>query len=393
VRSRYRLVGVAVLMLCALALTATAALPELLVRFLNVGQGDAILISRGDIDILIDSGPSAGIVPLLQTYIQEPLEAMILTHAHTDHYRGLDDVLRAFEVLEVFTSSDHRDKSTYQTFLSAVSDEGLLPTEVGRGDTITPGELTLSVLHPLVIDTREDMENVNSVVLQLSYGEIDFLFTGDLEESAENELVLAGVLEDIDVLKVAHHGSRYGSTEGFLDAVLPEIAIYSAGVDNSYNHPHDEAITRLCDIGAEIYGTDIHGTVTVMTDGEDYSVVTSTGQPAIVCENGGQNGSGEPLLLLVDPVEATGQGGYATCSAHTVPGATCTIAVYYSSGKSTAAGLGPKVADAAGNVSWTWKVGTRTAPGSYRTVVTASAGESTLSETVYFQVLDTGKPG
>ena len=392
--SRTRGMGVlAILAACIVALTAAAELPGLSVRFLDVRQGDAILIDLGDLEILIDGGPSRDVVDLLIPYIQGPLEVVVLTHAHTDHYGGLDDVLERFYVLEVVTSADHRDKSTYRAFLADVAAEGCMTSEVARGDAITLGGLSLSVLHPLTITTGEGLENLNSVVLELSYGDVDFLFTGDLESSAETELVLAGVLRDIDILKVAHHGSRYGSTQGFLDAVLPEVAIYSAGEGNGYGHPHDEAITRLCGVGAEIYGTDVHGTVTVTTDGEDYAVVTTSGQPPIACETDGQDGSGAPLSLAVDPVAATGQGSYATHTAHTSPGAYCTITVYYKSGPSTASGLGAKTADSDGNVSWTWKVGTRTTPGTYRIVVTAALGGATRSETVYFQVLDTGSPG
>jgi len=390
--SRTRGMGVlAILAACIVALTAAAELPGLSVRFLDVRQGDAILIDLGDLEILIDGGPSRDVVDLLIPYIQGPLEVVVLTHAHTDHYGGLDDVLERFYVLEVVTSADHRDKSTYRAFLADVAAEGCMTSEVARGDAITLGGLSLSVLHPLTITTGEGLENLNSVVLELSYGDVDFLFTGDLESSAETELVLAGVLRDIDILKVAHHGSRYGSTQGFLDAVLPEVAIYSAGEGNGYGHPHDEAITRLCGVGAEIYGTDVHGTVTVTTDGEDYAVVTASGLDPFECE--GPPPPRGTLSLGVDPVAATGQGSYATATAHTSPGANCTIAVYYNSGKSTAAGLGGKTADAAGNVSWSWKVGTRTTPGTYRIVVTATLGGATRSETVYFQVLDTGSPG
>lgn len=385
-----RIAALAILTASVFSLTA-AALPQLSVRFLNVGQGDAILIDLGELELLIDGGPSRDVVSLLTQYIDGPLEVMVLTHAHTDHYGGLDDVLEQFDVLEVVTSADHRDKSTYQAFLADVAAEGSLTVEVNRGDMITLGNLSLSVLHPLTVDTREDMENLNTVVLQLSYGTVDFLFTGDLEASAENELVLSGILEDIDILKVAHHGSRYGSTRAFLDAVVPEVAIYSAGTGNTYRHPHEEAIGRLCGIGAAVYGTDVHGTVTVTTDGEDYSVVTASGLDPICCEAPLQPPLGQ-IRLEVDPVAATGQGSHATLTAHTSPGANCTIAVYYSS-KSTAAGLEPKVADGAGNVSWTWKVGTRTTPGSYRIVVTAAVGGTTASDTVYFQVLDTGSPG
>jgi len=239
------------------------------VYFLDVGQGDAILIDMGELEVLIDGGPGAAVADLLMPYVDGALEMIFLTHAHTDHYGGLDDVLEHFQVLEVLTSQHHPSKTTYNAFLADVAAEGAIRTEVSRGDTVTIGGALLHVLHPLMIGSEE---NPNSLVLQLSYGEIDFLFTGDLEESAEHELVLAGVLQDIDILKVAHHGSRYGSTQAFLDLVKPEIAIYSAGAGNGYGHPHGETLQRLEATGAAVYGTDVCGTIRVSCTPSDYSI-------------------------------------------------------------------------------------------------------------------------
>lgn len=359
---------------------SVVALPELFVRVLDVGQGDAILIDLGELEVLIDGGTSKSVVGLLAPYVDGALEAVVLTHAHIDHYGGLDDVLDSYQVLEVITSAHHPNKVTYNSLLNDVASEGSVHTEVRRGDTIEVGSLSLAVLHPLHITAEE---NRNSLVLLLTYGEVDFLFTGDLEEIAETELVFANVLQDVDVLKVAHHASRHGSMESFLDEIEPEIAIYTAGEGNSYGHPHSEAIDRLREIGAKIYGTDIHGTITVVTDGSDYSVVTENEDSYIE----------HVLFLEVNPVDAVGQGSNATCSARTLPGAYCTITVYYKSGPSTAMGLEPVLADASGQVNWTWKVGTRTTPGTWRIVITATLGETTAEQPTQFQVLDTGNPG
>jgi beta-lactamase superfamily II metal-dependent hydrolase len=111
-------------------------------------------------------------------------------------------------------------------------------------------------------------------VLSLEYGSVDFLFDGDAEQDAEASMISAGVLEDVDILKVGHHGSNTASSQAFLDVVKPEVAIYMAGVGNTYGHPHAETITKLENISAEIYGTDVNGTIVVTTDGVDYSITT-----------------------------------------------------------------------------------------------------------------------
>ncbi len=110
----------------------------------------------------------------------------------------------------------------------------------------------------------------------LSYGDIDFLFTGDAEEEAESSMIAAGILADIDILKVVYNASRSSSSQAFLDIVQPEVAIYMAGEDNTYGHPHAETIEALEDIGAEVYGTDVCGTITVVTNGNEYTISECT---------------------------------------------------------------------------------------------------------------------
>jgi competence protein ComEC len=150
-----------------------------------------------------------------------------------------------------------------------------------RGEQISLGDLTFDVLHP-TLPLGSD-KNENSIVLELAFGQIDFLFTGDVESGGEASMLEAGLIDDIDILKVSHHGSKYCSTANFLAAAQPEIAIYSAGANNTYGHPAPETITRLCDIGAIIYGTDVHGTIVVMTDGMTYDIYPSNDVPPVDC--------------------------------------------------------------------------------------------------------------
>ena len=147
---------------------------ELKVHFIDVGQGDSILIDLGETEVLIDGGgKSPGVVAYLNDYVDGVLEIMVATHPHADHIGGLIAVLDAFEVEEIWHNGDSSTSKTYSQFMSAVSTEGAQVYEGTRGDIIKVGELTFSVLHPVSLD---DATNNNSIVLSLSYGEIDFLF-------------------------------------------------------------------------------------------------------------------------------------------------------------------------------------------------------------------------
>jgi len=247
---------------------------ELKVHFIDVGQGDAILIDLEDIEILIDGGDrSPGVTGYLDQYVDGPLEVMVATHPHADHIGGLIAVLDAFEADQIWHNGDTSDSKTYSDFMSGVSAEGAEVHIARLHDVIKAGDLELFVHHPTNL---EGSTNNNSIVLHLAYGDIDFLFTGDAEQEAEAEmLALSSVqLPEVEILKVGHHGSRTASSADFLAVTSPEVAIYMAGVDNSYGHPHAETITALNGIGAQIYGTDVNGTIIVTTDGETYLVNT-----------------------------------------------------------------------------------------------------------------------
>ena len=122
--------------------------------------------------------------------------------------------------------------------------------------------------------------NNKSIVLYLAYGEVAFLFTGDAEHEAEASMIAAGLLSDIDILKVGHHGSSSSSSPAFLNIIRPEVAIYLAGGD--YGHPHDETIIALTAVAADIYGTDIHGTIVITTDGIDYEMQLEKQAPPVI---------------------------------------------------------------------------------------------------------------
>ena len=251
--------------------TTEGTLPQLQVHYIDVGQGDSILLDLGATEVLIDGGSkSPGVVPYLQQYVDGPLEAMIATHPHADHIGGLIAVLDAFDVERIWTNGQTYSTQTYADFMGKVNAEGADVQVARRGDTIVAGNLTLKMLNP--IDPLTQDTNNNSIVLMLSYGNVDFLFMGDAQQDSESSMIAAGQLQDIDILKIGHHGSRTSSSQAFLNIVRPEVAIYMAGIGNQYGHPHPETISALQAIGAQIYGTDTRGTITVTTDGNSYTV-------------------------------------------------------------------------------------------------------------------------
>jgi beta-lactamase superfamily II metal-dependent hydrolase len=254
----------------------------LTVHFIDVGQGDSILLDFGDIEVLIDGGEkSPGVISYIDDYVDGPLEVMVATHPHADHIGGLIAILNAFEVDEIWLNGDTSTSETYSQFMSAVNSEGAKVFVARRGDTIQAGNLTFNVLHPVNLSGTI---NNNSIVLSLSYGQVDFLFTGDAEQEVEASMLAEGIVPDVKILKVGHHGSRTASSIQFLQAAKPECAIYMAGQGNSYGHPHQETIVNLCcEIGAKVYGTDIHGTVIITTDGVTYNVLPSNNVPPVVC--------------------------------------------------------------------------------------------------------------
>jgi beta-lactamase superfamily II metal-dependent hydrolase len=356
------------------------------VHFIDVGQGDALLIVAPDGKVaLIDGGESGtGVLAYLQAQGVKRINLMIATHPHADHIGGLIDVLRALPVDEVVTNGQSHTTLAYERFLDAIMAAKAVYTEVKRGDTLTLGGLNLDVLHPQA--PEGDNLNDQSVVLRLLYGTVAFLVTGDAECIAEADMLAAGETVRAQILKVGHHGSRSASSPAFLAAVQPEVAVYSSGAANSYGHPHVETLAALANVGTTVYGADVNGTVIITSDGTGYQVEMAElglprGPPATVVT--GSTLVPVPGLLSLAVVSLTSPvspGTTARLTIKTMPGAACTITVYYKSGPSQAAGLGSQNADDNGVATWQWRVGAGTTPGIWRIVVTATgdAGSTEL---------------
>jgi len=243
------------------------------VHFLDVGQGDATLIRTDAGNVLIDGGDRhAG--PIVARYLREAgvrrLEYVVATHPHADHIGGLIYVLNEFEVGAIIMPNVAHTTRTFEDFIDAIEENGIPVREPAVGKTIEKGGAVFTVVAP----NSSGYGNLNdySVSMVLSYGEIRFLFTGDAERESETEMLEAGHDLSAHILHVGHHGSRTSTTQPFLDAVSPLVAVISVGAENRFGHPHGEVTDRLETAEVAILRTDRHGTVVISTDGTTFTM-------------------------------------------------------------------------------------------------------------------------
>ncbi len=241
------------------------------VHFIDVGQGDATLLLGPDFKVLIDAGrhDRNDVVPYLKSVGVEELDLVVGTHPHADHIGQLDKVLKEFRVTEVWMSGDSHTSKTFERVLDAILDSQVNYNEPRSGETYKIGSTTIEVLNPnaLTGDFHE-----GSIAVRIVFEEIAIVFTGDVEAPVERQIIIRGHNLKAQIIQLGHHGSTTSNSREFLDIVKPEIAIYSAGEDNSYGHPHQEIIQRLQGMGIGIYGTDVDGTIVIITDGKTYDV-------------------------------------------------------------------------------------------------------------------------
>lgn len=197
---------------------------------------------------------------------------MISSHADIDHIGGLIDALEMTDipVEAVMYKSYPGTTDTWNNFVTAVTNEGLILTTLQYPSSYTWGETTAHILNP-VASLVDPETNDASVVIMLEHGDNRFLFTGDIDSEVEADILARGAPVAADVLKVAHHGSQYSSSEAFLSAVLPDNAVISVG-ENSYGHPAAETLARLTAVQAQIWRTDLDGTIVVDSNGFSYSI-------------------------------------------------------------------------------------------------------------------------
>ena len=244
------------------------------VYYFDVGQADAILLEINNQYMMIDAGNNAD-GPLLVDYMKklgvEKIDYLVATHAHEDHIGGIDNIINAFTIDKFYMPDVVTTTKTFEDVIIALEDKNVGIDVPNIGDSFNFGLMEFEVLY-----LGDDDSNLNetSIVLRGVYGDNSFLFTGDATDNCESVILKNKSFIDSDVLKIGHHGSRYSSSVDFLKKVTPKYAIISTGIGNSYDHPHQEAISRLENIGTEIYRTDINGTIVVSSDGRNISVST-----------------------------------------------------------------------------------------------------------------------
>ncbi len=245
------------------------------VYFLPVGQGDSeLIVLQGGAKVLVDGGPPGGAVLDSLGTILGPrdryIDAVILTHPQLDHYGGLIDVLRRYDVGIFIGNGMTTGVAAYGDLLQALKARNVRQVELSSGDSILSGDNKLSVVWPNAAAVQSGDLNLAAMVMEYSGGGMKALFTSDIDSGTEAAF-LPALSGTVNVLKVAHHGSKYSSSPGFLAAARPQVAVVEVG-KNSYGHPAPETLARLADIGALVLRTDEDGLIKISALGNILAV-------------------------------------------------------------------------------------------------------------------------
>ncbi len=248
------------------------------VYYLNVGQGDCSIIISDDSVMMIDTATPNRIKEIrssLMTLNIKTIDYLVITHQHDDHMGCAAEIIQSYDVKNVImpklSEINMVTTQAYEELLTAISENNVNAIPANSGYTFSFGGSAVEILSP----SKQD-KNLNnmSIVLKVTFGETKFLFQGDAETKIENALLKSEFDLKADVLKVGHHGSNTSSSQKYLNAVSPKIAILSYGADNSYGHPNEKVLERLENLNVSVYSTALNGIITVTSDGKNISVTT-----------------------------------------------------------------------------------------------------------------------
>lgn len=240
------------------------------IHIIDVGQGDSILIKTPNSKTLLIDGGTNESEHIVKGYLKKhkikTIDFLIATHPDSDHIGGLDAVVNKFNVKGLYLPEQTITSDSYNDLISACNQKQVPINYLYKGDNFPIDDyINLFVLSPSYI---QDDNNLNSIVFKLSFKNKSFLFTGDAESSNESDIINSFNLEDIDFLKVGHHGSKSSTTSEFLDETTPDVAVISCGYKNQYGHPHNTTLKNLEDHHVTTYRTDLSGDIVLYSNGE-----------------------------------------------------------------------------------------------------------------------------
>src|SRR3972149_10167877 len=248
------------------------------VIFCDVGQGDAILLTLGTTQVLVDGGPGQKVQGCLSRHMpfyDRRIEIIMLTHAEADHMTGLTDVIERYLVLQFVEGPVGKKSVAYERLKADIDGADIGQVRVTGGDIIRVGDLAMEVVWPeaqYVLGMESESKSLNnfSLGMTVKYGGFEVFLSGDGDNQIEGLEIEGGRLSDVEVLKVPHHGSRTGMTPEWLGVLKPELAVVSAGRDNSYGHPASESLQMLKEVEARVAVTYERGDVEVVSDGKEW---------------------------------------------------------------------------------------------------------------------------
>ncbi|MBQ9984270.1 MAG: MBL fold metallo-hydrolase [Lachnospiraceae bacterium] len=239
------------------------------IHYIDVGQGDSIFIKQGMNTMLIDAGNNDKGTTVWSYLLNQDVDALdyaICTHPDADHIGGMDVVLYKFDCDSVLMPACEHDTETYGDLIHTIGQRGQKVTVPNKGETYSLGEAQFQIL----TDTDKnygDNNNDYSIAIRLTFGETSFLFTGDAEKEAEQDMMNSGLALESNVYKAAHHGANWSNTESFLTVVNPSYVVISCGEGNSYGHPRAEVLNNLRSMGVKVFRTDEQGSIVATSDG------------------------------------------------------------------------------------------------------------------------------